>query len=673
MLRQRKRRCHRHVQSEQLPSRTEFTKLVRQSSLPRPRHSNPQYSEVAAPWTHDLWISSPNTCYIPEPPPTTGPLVIRADGRYATSDFAHYPQLYDRHLPHLPMIPTQRWHFHDFLNAKIMFDPFPIHHFSLTHTLLSHLEPTGKLESEFTSALAQNVESLADIIERENQSWRSTATLASVATHARKLTSLMLHALQRLQAVFMTTCEARRSLADCQRCWLELYALRLYMDQNAVGLNDPSLLNRRQRNVDLLGAFVDNERDLARLYEDEVPVWYIRRMAELVKPGSVITAHVTDVITPQLTTLQCDSHPASAVEAHSLVLSGSLSVRKVREAIYDRAWAQGTQPVPNKALRINSAPAAAKSNTAVILDATILPPSITQWETALVQYRQSTGTRVDSAQSAYIVPHPLWFTTINADKQRRYFVNWLTVRQPWLRGISRGELGPLSPRMWKDFLSHAPERGPLDPTKNSLPKTTSRDHTVMNAKVLRTAERLSQRLDSQRTFCALIPDVLPIKDSLNLKWFGDSLFTSNPAQDLTIRQQILAEITEVAFYYELEHLDKTILTDISPRQRNLRFDSLSTALHRTPPYSFTERPSDHLRTLGTPFWREKIAIIESLRLILSTWPNAPVGLQRSLTEVPEPDMHIVLRVHAQIAEFYVATFVDTFGREPILPAARPPL
>ncbi|KZT31549.1 hypothetical protein SISSUDRAFT_1101116 [Sistotremastrum suecicum HHB10207 ss-3] len=638
---------------------------------------NPLHCQVAAPWNDRMWISSPNSSHIPLPPPTHGQLHISTDGGFGRSDFAHHPQLYDRQLPHLPFIPTSLASFPDFQEPLAMFEPLPEHQFQPSDSS-TDAHRTGKPEPEFTELLARNVELMAHTMEDQIQAWRSNPQLTTVAIHARKLTALMKHCLHRLQTLYMSLLDARSTLRNCQRCWLELYALRLYMDSLATESTfgtRPGRLGEIGLPASTLGAFVDNEYDLHTLHRLGCPVWFIRPLADLADPPTIYASCITSIdAEPDIPTHV--AHPSTQLPAEqrgAFILSGSLAVRAVRDAIHANAWEGGSlwdNPGSGANLdRLNGG----NSSEATFISSppvSLLPSPLPPWNQALVQLAHRMTLDDTDPKATYSVPHPSWFTAVNGDKQRRYFINWLTVRRAWLYRISTARARCLTPRMWKDFLSHGPERGPLDPAQNDLPKSIHRKPS-RRAHVIRAGVRLSARQNTQKYFLQMIPNVLSIRESTSLRWFDAPLFSSDPAHDCLVRQQILAEICDIGFHLELETLDRTVAPDVPATQRQQRFSQLWESMGRDPRRGYHSPSTPALPSLGNPVWNLKVPVLEAVRQILSRWPNAPDILLRSVAEVGHQDADVkhVNQLHGELATFYVDTFTRNFRREPFIPIA----
>ncbi|KZT39794.1 hypothetical protein SISSUDRAFT_1045113 [Sistotremastrum suecicum HHB10207 ss-3] len=553
-----------------------------------------------------------------------------------------------------------------------MFDPLPDASFRSVESGTQGL-CTGKLTPEFVDIIAQDVETMAYHVEKEIQTWRTDTHLTTVANHARKLSALMNHCLHRLQALYMSVLDARSTLGDCQRCWLELYALRLYM--HLFGTDSPRNTQSPKHTlaVSTLGAFVENERDLHTLYDLGCPVWFIRPLSDLFYPSSIYTAIITTIDLEPDTSSQVDrqSNHIRGGNRHSYILSGHLAPRDVRDAIHTNAWNRGSSShTPASAPKV--APTRRGGSDAKYSPSpqpSFLPTPLPLWNDALTRPAvKFTGDSSDP-KATYSVPHPSWFTILNEDKQRRYFVNWLTVRKAWLHRMSTPRAKPLTPRMWKDFLSHGTERGPLDPAQNRLPKSLDKLKAVRNAKEIRSAGRLSARQQSQKYFLEMIPNVLSFQESTSLRWLGAPLFSSDPTHDCFVRRQILAEIIDIGFHSDLLHLDKILLPSLPETQRQQRFSELWQSMGRDPRRGYQSPPTSAMPSLGNPIWHLKVPVLEALRQIMCEWPNPPALLLRSISAVSESDADIkhVNQLHAEIATFYISTFTRQLRREPFIP------
>ncbi|KZS86401.1 hypothetical protein SISNIDRAFT_491988 [Sistotremastrum niveocremeum HHB9708] len=610
--------------------------------------------------------------------------------------------LYDRHLPHIGLIPNPRYPFEIGLDPAILFRPLTSKSFQFS-AITSDIPQSfslGRPHPSFLDDLKRVVQYSDRQLEDRLEKWRQTPTFAGLTQNATKLTTLMHHTLNRLEILFLSLVEAQRMVAACQRCWLEIYALKLYMEH--FGTDSRAVSGSSSLPVSILqtiGTFVDNERDLELLYSARIPVWYIRPMSQLVGSPSVHTLRIQPLPAPAYAGEYTTAAPRKVVRS-----DGILDLRGVREAIYADSW--NSSVPPNRLHSSSKNPRDSKNQistrkrkrqpistttaqaTPSKFSDTPLPPSsasipysnipryLLPWDQALAHTKTDTTPQDLSAQTKWLhaVPHALWFSSVNVDKQHRYFINWIAIRARWLEALADGMVSPQTSRFWKDFLSHSPDRGPLNPALNHRRRDgpTDRPHTsaspvIINAKQVRTAERLASRHEAQRLFCSLLPDVPTRDEARALTWFGNPLFSADTQSNSLIRHEILAELNIIGFHHELKQLDRHLTSRVPQAERTQAFEALRNCMSAGPVFAFTSRPCSETLDLSQRDTHKVIPILEALRQIVGVWPSVPEDLTTPVTHDSDP--REVAATHAALATFYVQTFMSCFSTYPILPSS----
>ncbi|KZT31889.1 hypothetical protein SISSUDRAFT_1038127 [Sistotremastrum suecicum HHB10207 ss-3] len=670
----------------------------RENLLPRPDPSrpacdpsNPLHCQLAAWWTDEFWISTPNANHIPQPPTIPNSLTVSPDGHLGQADFAKYPQHYNRELPHLAFLPTAPteaenhdlpWVIFVTIHAEDFIFPDPTRQPS----------QVGQLNSMIIKDLETRVSWMSQVIEESIQHWRPERNLGPVAVHARQLKALMLHCLHRLQTLFLPFTQTSRTFVNCQRCWLELYALREYMSLFGPDSASPSTMRLPRAPLrSCIGTFVDNQRDLELLFNARVPVWYIRARQDLASPHDIRIRQIVSLSESYLgiaTTQNPDRDDRIDLATRSM------RVPQVREAIYAEAWSGAREEdpgasmiltipdaVPDRHLKRPKSSGAVENGggppskkkkprtPATPLDETILPPSIPAWVDALARNPTPPSSGHERSTETYILPHPSWFTTVYRDKQDRYFINWLSIRQSWLEGMDAHTVSPISSRMWKDFLSHSPERGPLNPDQNHLPHSPipAQDaHT--QAKRKRVAARLADRERSQSLFSSMIADVWTTECAATIEWYDRRLFSASAEADRCTRGLILAELSEIAFLWELEHLNGLMRAETD---KETAIHCLRSRLGRESSYNSATLPRDLQASLASPTLVDKLQILEPIRQIIAGWPEAPASVKQALTDIIFDTPAVLKQLHTTIADEYVRQFVKWMGRHPSVPTGFP--
>ncbi|KAJ3559738.1 hypothetical protein NM688_g164 [Phlebia brevispora] len=279
-----------------------------------------------------------------------------------------------------------------------------------------------------------------------------------------------------------------------------------------------------------------------------------------------------------------------------------------------------------------------------------LPPPISTWEDGLA--RVKLGAFHGGEPWCYWVPEPRILINTKEDERRvRYIENWLRVRDIWfsllLDHLSKdGLIGPLKIPQWRDYLN-----------------TSAVSNTEMLSKK---GKRQNELREVYNIFKEVLKnDILQV--GVPKAWLSLEIPSPKGAQWVHFCRQVVWEISEVGFRYELTRLDQHLL----PGGTNMLEDT-----HRRDLIAAVF-PQDHsliLRQLPTrndglaaADAKTRTEHLQALKRIISRWPDTPDYIR---TMVPFKSVNDVTRfaeMERALVEYYCQKFYDVAGRPPILP------
>jgi hypothetical protein len=279
-----------------------------------------------------------------------------------------------------------------------------------------------------------------------------------------------------------------------------------------------------------------------------------------------------------------------------------------------------------------------------------MPLAFPQWVAAFKRVDKNPA-RVTKGMvdAGYWFPEPaLLVAPVLPERRKLYCANWLAARSLWISRVDHHPPSPLPvPQTWRDFL-------------NSIPSNLLADNaTTKSAK-----EKLAAKALFGDTLLHLQGSTWAGQDNVVWRRQRIPIVTLEDPPAHLIRC-ILWEVYELGFRYELLALDRAMV-----------------------PRLWIEAPEERAELLyavfpgesGLVMWEEDMPIteqgmwaspetaypfVESWRMLLSSWPEAPSRLQspieqKSFTSVVQSD------ILSSACMFYTQTFFDLFGRPPMV-------
>ncbi|KZS89176.1 hypothetical protein SISNIDRAFT_469463 [Sistotremastrum niveocremeum HHB9708] len=633
---------------------------------------------AAAQLTDTNWISTPNQCFVPEPPLGTRRVYLRADARFGLEDFTLYPQIYSVSHPHLIAIPT-RAHAPQTPEFQFLWENMNQVWFDFDDTAppLSSLSlGKGRLSENTRLQTRLHVDFHIRRMSESIKDWHRDELKKNCVSYGNQLKATLNNLMEHLEFKVQTWKLTLQTFTNLQRTALEICGLITYMTDILPRLND-GVDYSTESPLPILGAFTTRDVLLQRFFRAGVPVWFIRSLSDI----DVCNDIYCDKVVPMGTSCRAvTEHWEKGLDPFPVIFEGSVehkdfidcrheqlvnplfSVATSRSdgiPVVSRAK-RGRRPYDRPAATTSDSPQKSRSTILTPLstaDITLLPPPIEVWSEALLAIDISSPQSREKKQHPYCAPVPDWFVGIADDRQRHYFLNWLAVREAWLNTLSSPAVQVLSASEWKSFLSFSRSRGPL----NAKAPANATANTI-------------NRFRIQQLFASLIGDIPDFDPTNGVRWCGSHLYV-NPETDLLLQRAILWELAEINFRFELQQLDQYLSSRSSSSQSSNR--SIS-PIRWNPNYSdqtgyfFDHCPKEDLG-LGSHDLQRRIYALEGLRKIVVQWPNAPFELRGQLNaESPTANYPTFVRhLESKLASFYCKTFVQVYGRAPVLPRRLP--
>ncbi|KZS97333.1 hypothetical protein SISNIDRAFT_463246 [Sistotremastrum niveocremeum HHB9708] len=167
-----------------------------------------------------------------------------------------------------------------------------------------------------------------------------------------------------------------------------------------------------------------------------------------------------------------------------------------------------------------------------------LPENVPEWSAALAQCHTLRLLPTPAPGRLYLFPPTHIFLVNDRMKRVRMIMNWLHVRPAWLarvQGMDSDEAS-ISVQGWRDYLTHSPERGPLN-----RPTTTFTG---------RKAQKKAKSANTLLIFHELLPDgVPPLAHFRDYAWFGHTLDHDEPEEQLQTTRRLWNRLTDMEIQY----------------------------------------------------------------------------------------------------------------------------
>jgi hypothetical protein len=284
------------------------------------------------------------------------------------------------------------------------------------------------------------------------------------------------------------------------------------------------------------------------------------------------------------------------------------------------------------------------------LDSPYAPYPIPAWSAALQAVDQTPSNLVESLKTEeiygrYVFPDPGLF--IHPRTAAKYIASWLRVRDIWLMRVAKEPSLALSNQAWRNFLS------------------------IDNA-VLGKAETKSGRLH-QKVLDIILPDSdmypgVERRSSLMgpIVWRGTE-YSPGMLPPVNVLREILWELYEVNFIYELQSLDRRACSNLDLSSATQLFErqiEISKCFH-TSSYRQVSIPTENLGLAEDDF-DKRFRFITGLVFVTKLWngdkPAMLVDLD-NLQVTPDGAMEL----EKIVTKYYCQQFFNYFGRAAQVP------
>ncbi|PSR71496.1 hypothetical protein EW026_g3864 [Hermanssonia centrifuga] len=652
-------------------------------------------------------VTSPNMSFIPRPTYGNIWISIKADGHYGTADPTLWPQVLveKSRFPWLAAVSRRPSHPDD-AHLRIMWMPLSLTDFVPLEDHMQHVHG--------------NVQVLGTVHRRQRDGFEPLVNnvLRKLTQHVRRhgynrevdsLVTSMQDAYDRLSYP-ATYRDLVRQYACVQRYWRMANAW-FEWNTEVTGNHASNDLQRPCDRVrkDLIGAFTTSPVIAKRLFDLRMPVWFARTVDHL-SWDDVIQAFVdfdrpTDITIDEgifkdaqgllglagsaahLNFIMTNGHHYADLEATLMPAPNSFRPSTSFDStIQSRAITtpsssygvalRGVETVPVVLTTAVKQPSHdpgnlnSRSHARGLTSAErekfqpfihpLMPSSIPIWECALASVDLSTPSSSGDNVWKFWFPEPrLVISSSVPDRQTRYLMNWLRVRVAWLyivtnRSMQDGIVGPLKAPEWREYLNSS------SLSQQALPGLIN-----------------SKKNQRKKDVSAIFQLVLGVRDILDIpvpsKWFDRSLQGCSIAEATICHRQIVWELCEVAFRYELQQLDRYLVTiDAIDYERLLVEQDRRRLIAAVFPHDFvlSSLPTG-IEGLAALDVSSRIPYLAALQKVLSRWPAAPGDVKGPSIYVYASSGMRVEKTERQMAEFYCQTFYQVAGRAPVLPRRFP--
>ncbi|KAJ3765408.1 hypothetical protein FB446DRAFT_709481 [Lentinula raphanica] len=646
--------------------------------------------KVGALLENDHLVTSPNSQFLFEPPSTPRRVRLRRSFHFSHDDPLFYPQPFNVHYPHLPLIRAPS------VDAN---HPFAVAWVTPSNELYDTdagdiLRNRGLLQHEFYLRIKRLALYILEQLPSASEKSPKDVYLSQGATQVRQMLELLQLSAPR-EVMFLRVTFLQRNL-------LELDARLRYIRMQFQGPLLPSKSIDIPECLDVIGAFTDQLATLDDLYHRGIPVWFVRRVED--NPDARIDRS-THIIAED--SLQCfelpsgfrvdgtDAEPPhrviwdglpnnteryAAMSAYlqfllaSPTLFGLAEIRNISSISKVEQISKGalrsvagtsrslrsvskTRPMPSQktiGLDIKQPNARTKPQNATALpkksEVLFANPVWSRVISSHDKDDMSAG-RPDNVNSGYFLPPPrLLDGPLSPQSRAFYYRSWLRVR-PLIFLSLTGSIKPvkLTAKYWRSLLDIVGGH----PLSNIA---TSKDAPFRE----RMRILLEDLLDQAQVHTFELTNVTPHIENFN----GQPIDCRNEPPPKEKSSQILIEISELSFRHELIALDE--LMDESGLTLNER-DAL-----RNQCWLGSRNEVDGADTQGFSAFdiRKRAPYIRALHRLMSTWKgDKPDVLYRSFPTNSEAHNYPIILENVEycLAQFYVSSFLSKYWRLPSTP------
>ncbi|KAJ8508482.1 hypothetical protein ONZ45_g9252 [Pleurotus djamor] len=651
------------------------------------------------------YITSPNCLDLPEPPTSDRcEVFLCEDGRFGEHDFGRWPQHYSATYPH-----------HGCILRKPMERKDPLRIMWMTVTREEFVEERvndssgmGRVRLDLTASIKVQVSALQTEYESVKDLRSLYGSHPGIRPWFHSIVNQMNIRMNRLETLDMTLKQARDTVADLQRFWLDIKAYIYYM------LTAKPLMDNANTDVifppyKFLGTITDSITVVEEHARAGIPVWLIRPLTTF--SNIRIDAVVPPMQYSNFLDLTHDSSQpifrgrgdsATKYTAMQLFSRNYLSYSHSTGTLIEDA------PPPSKRMRTDSSPSSQASSSRLAslpsssqhqslpirttkiqvpaIDETRfhpsanshVPPMMSTWQPALNQVvRKPKHVHHTFKMGDQGFPFPDIFNFIPANDEKMAiirassaFVTWVTFQSALVHRITESDPTNirLTSKQWKEALLAAAHRaGQLNPLESSK---HGQKLTAMMEQLKAWSKAQGVRL---RTLEA------------EAKWGSETLSVGTLPNEETARE-ILWEINELNWRFELSALDSYMhqpTDDLDDDRDSAVRMCMPGWKHTVPGGDITTVSCANANTgLSASSTRIRRIYVLNLARLMKTWKDAPAPmleyLKKEETAEKEEDEKKERLTDSEIellegvcARSYCQSFFNRFARAPHVPRYLP--
>ena len=643
----------------------------------------------------DWLVTSPNQDVIWYPPWDKRNVRLRADVRYGFDDPTLWPQAYVIQYPHLGAIPRKPDDPNDPLSI-MWWDPTESD-FTRCPGLVDGLGQLSKDMCEKFDACRN------ELLQRIDKYKAKTNTpnyyLLSIG-------KTMNHAGIRLGCIPSSFQEMNFGVTEFQRYYLETLGLLDYLEVYMRRI-DGSATRASTASADVrVGIFTSSARVAQEFYDAGLPVWFIRETKKLIENPNTDpnVLKLVEARRPEEFLVVTESKPPFPVvyKGHT-----NLPQKYASMHAFSRTWmvyqdpfsqelpqnvenppdpfyshktpAKQSMTIPmselmKERLPSSNAPASRQPQRCKIFlflliphaqqmlvaqpthalmghnksadpESPLLPPAAPAWADALKAIDQSPQCiKKDAPKKVYALPVPSLFVTPSNDQKKiSYLMTWIKFRAAWIWCLESQANMAVSTQTWRDFLGMNFNKAANDQT------AAGQRHELMKRLMGDTLDKPGLSTSSS-------------SGSQVALWRGQQL-EDNVMLPLTVVHEILWELYELSFRYELLALDRRLSQDHDQQNINACFPGSSGGL------TFAVPQLAASSGLVANDWRTRLHYIDVFVRLMCNWDIARCPPIFQIVE-SRPELiteQKALELERAAASFYAQQFFDHFGRAPVVP------
>jgi hypothetical protein len=274
------------------------------------------------------------------------------------------------------------------------------------------------------------------------------------------------------------------------------------------------------------------------------------------------------------------------------------------------------------------------------LESPFLPPPIQSWRKALSDFTP----RGAPLAEGYLFPEPALFIAVqNKERQEAYFRSWLKFRMAMIYRVSTHDstVSAMPNSLWRNLLAF---------------------ELIGEKKVGSSSTKSSKLWETAQQFMgdALKADGVGFAESNGgqLVWNGSNIDSLGDRE----REEILWELAELSFRFELLALDARVTTSTTGDRQELIRACFPGGASASMLVADLGAANDGL---GNVHWEPRSVYLHALKKVMTTWkgevPRIILAEKVRWTEREIEDLE------GGITWFYMKTFYEHFGRAPIVP------